>query len=166
MRSRVRQRIWDWLPVAIWLGILIVESTDLMSSEHTGGLLRAVLSKVFHHLDAARLELINHGLRKTGHFLGYGVLCLLFFRALRDTFGGTLRRWTLLAIGLTFAVASLDEIHQRFLPSRTGRWQDVLIDTGGAACLQILVLIALRWRGRKVNRPGCGEVHQMQADLD
>lgn len=151
--------------MAIWLGILILESTDLMSSEHTGSLIRTLLSKVFTHLDSARLDLLNHLLRKTGHFLGYGVLCLLFFRALRDTFGGTLRRWTLLALGLTFSVASLDEIHQRFLASRTGRWQDVLIDTGGAACLQILVLLALRWRGHKADRskPDAG-THGVQTD--
>jgi VanZ family protein len=135
-----------WLPVAIWLGIIVLESTDMMSAEHTGSWLYRVLAVLFGRINPPRFELLHHVLRKTGHFLGYGVLCVLLFRALRATFTGKLRRYALTALGLTFLVASLDEWHQHFLLSRTGKFGDVLLDTCGAACLQLLVLLLLRWR--------------------
>jgi VanZ family protein len=41
----------------------------------------------------------------------------------------------------TIVTASFDEIHQTFIPSRTGRWQDVMLDTVGAAVLQVVVYL-------------------------
>jgi VanZ family protein len=38
-------------------------------------------------------------------------------------------------------VASLDEWHQSFIPSRTGRWQDVVLDTSAGIATQILILL-------------------------
>jgi VanZ family protein len=160
VQPTLKRRIWDWLPVLLWLGVLIFESTDLMSSQHTGGLLHRLVTRIFGHINVARFEEFHHVLRKTGHFLGYGMLCLLLFRALRDTFTGTIRRWTGLAIALTFLVASMDEIHQRFIPSRGGHFQDVLLDTAGAACLQVIVLLVLRRRGHSMQSLGLHESSQ------
>ena len=47
--------------------------------------------------------------------------------------------WVLLGMGVTVITASLDEIHQSFMASRTGRWQDVVLDACGAAVLQIFI---------------------------
>jgi VanZ family protein len=146
VRALLKKRLWDWLPVVVWLGLIVIESTDLLSSGGTGSLLNWVISKLYRPISPASLEAINHALRKTGHFVGYGVLCVLFFRAIRDTFKGSLRRWSLLAIAFTFFVASADEIHQTYLSSRTGRFRDVLIDVCGAACLQLNALLLLRRR--------------------
>jgi len=43
---------------------------------------------------------------------------------------------------LTVVTASMDEIHQTFLPYRTGRWQDVVLDTSGAFALQLIIYLA------------------------
>jgi VanZ family protein len=40
-------------------------------------------------------------------------------------------------------VASADEFHQTFLPGRTGRPQDVLLDMIGACTLQLLFWLAM-----------------------
>jgi len=37
---------------------------------------------------------------------------------------------------------SIDEIHQSFVPSRTGTWHDVVLDMAGAAVAQILIRVA------------------------
>ena len=42
------------------------------------------------------------------------------------------------------ATASADELHQTFLPGRTGTPWDVLIDCSGAITLQFLVYISMR----------------------
>ncbi len=51
---------------------------------------------------------------------------------------------SLLGMLVTIVTAAFDEIHQTFIPSRTGRWQDVLLDTCGAAVLQMAVYLLSR----------------------
>jgi VanZ family protein len=43
-------------------------------------------------------------------------------------------------------VASLDEWHQTYIPSRTGTFHDVLLDSAAALVAQILLFIILRSR--------------------
>ena len=51
---------------------------------------------------------------------------------------------------MTAAVASLDEWHQTFLPSRTGALHDVILDSASALAVQILLFVILRKRGAAV----------------
>jgi len=53
-------------------------------------------------------------------------------------------RWARIAVLGTALVATLDEWHQSFLPSRTGRWQDVVLDTSAGIAAQILVVLWMR----------------------
>jgi VanZ family protein len=157
----------NWWPVLVWLGIIRLESTDLASADNTAGLLNAVLSYAAPHIQPLTVQSLNEVLRKTGHFFGYGILGVLVFYALRNTNRDWLtpllsRRWglylhelwrmewALLGMMVTLMTASFDEIHQSFIPSRTGRWQDVVLDLCGAATLQIIVYaISLRALDRK-----------------
>lgn len=137
-----------WLPVALWLGIIVLESTAAASAENTGSWLRALASLLPFNLSGPVFDLVHIALRKSGHFVGYGVLGLLFFRALNSSLArcaGRLAAWSVL---LTAVVASLDEYHQSYLPSRTASVVDVLLDTLGAACLLTILLIYLPWRQR------------------
>ena len=50
-------------------------------------------------------------------------------------------------------MASLDELHQTYLPNRTGSLWDVLLDCCGAIALQLLVYAWLRlFRPKKLIR--------------
>ena len=97
-------------------------------------------------------------MRKGGHVFGYGLLSILLFRAWRETLPMPSNptwtfRWANIAVLCTALVASLDEWHQSFLPSRTGRWQDVVLDTCAAICAQILLVLIYHWkRSRAVAR--------------
>ncbi len=163
----------NWWPAVVWLGIIRLESTDMASSSNTSGLLYAVLSFLFRHVNGQLVQDINEVLRKTGHFMGYGILGALVFFALRNTNRDRLaplltRRWgmylpdfwrlewVIIGMLVTVVTASLDEIHQSFIPSRSGRWQDVVLDTCGAAFLQITIyafsLIALSRRREHVHQ--------------
>jgi VanZ family protein len=68
------------------------------------------------------------------------------------------RRWSLwrrasvLAVLCTLLVASLDEYHQSFLPSRTSSPVDVGIDVCGAIAFQLILLLIIQWVARR--RPG------------
>jgi VanZ family protein len=147
-----RSLLRAWLPVVLWLGVIAVESTGLMSSPHTGSILFGVLSAIFGPLNKHKFEIFHGILRKCGHFAGYGILSMLFFRALVKSSLGSMtvamyRRLALYSVAFTFAVASLDEWHQTFLPSRTGTIRDVLLDTGAAVVLQYVVVLVLHRRG-------------------
>lgn len=149
----------NWWPVAVWLGVIRLESTGMASSRNTFHLLYQTLSFFFGRVNYQLVAEMDHVLRKSGHFIGYAVLSGLTFLALRNThrdgilsslkpiWGRTLgdlwrMEWSLIAITLTVVTASLDEIHQTFLPFRTGRWQDVVLDTSGAFVLQLLIYFA------------------------
>jgi VanZ family protein len=149
----------QWIPALVWIGVICVESTDMMSSEHTGSILYALLTRVLGQVDIFTLVRWNHYLRKLGHVIGYAVLSWLLFRAWRATLPSSIGRlwafpWARLAFWMTAAIASLDEFHQSFIPSRTGRWQDVALDSAAAAGMQILLFLLLRNKTKEQRQSG------------
>jgi VanZ family protein len=149
MSSNRRRSLWFWiyvwLPVALGIAVIVIESTEAFGSNHTSGPLRRIFEALFGHVSTVRWELIHHYLRKTGHFLGYGFIGLAWLRAWWFTLPRS--RFLLdaiLALLGTALVASCDEWHQTFLPNRTGSPWDVLLDCTGAITLQLIVYIFMR----------------------
>jgi VanZ family protein len=149
--------ISTWLPVVIGLCVIAIESTGKLSSDNTSGWLRPIFTFLFGTWTDPRWDAFHHALRKTGHFTGYGTLGMLWLRAWLRTFasrtGWTQAAWRLrsaaLGVAGTFLTASADEYHQTFLPSRTGLFSDVLLDTSGALLFTALLSL-LWWRRRTV----------------
>lgn len=150
------KRDWkQWIPALIWIGVICAESTDMMSAAHTGSILFAIVLRVLGRVDFATLMEWNHVLRKVGHVVGYATLSWLLFRAWRATLPSPIGRlwvfpWARLAFWMTAAVASLDEFHQSFIPSRTGRWQDVVLDSAAALAMQLFLFLMLRNKTRQL----------------
>ncbi len=144
--------IWKpWLAALLWLGLIAFESTNALSSAQTSRILYPLLHFLL-GLDPVRFLTWHFILRKTGHVIGYAVLSLLFYRAWKATISVTGNpRWSIVWAGIAFTmtalVASLDEWHQTFLPSRTGTIRDVVLDSSAALFIQIIVFLWLR-RGR------------------
>jgi VanZ like family len=143
----------QWIPAVIWLGVISFESTDLLSSEHTGSILYPILTRLFGPINTIAFLEWHHYLRKVGHVFGYAMLSFLLFRAWRATLPrvtGVLWSisWASIAFFMTALVASLDEWHQTFIPSRTGTLRDVLLDSTAALGAQVLIWIILRNRRR------------------
>ena len=69
--------------------------------------------------------------RKTAHFTIYTSLGMLLFLCAK-TFNGNNKRRALISFILAFLYACSDEIHQLFVPGRSGEFKDVLIDSLGA----------------------------------
>lgn len=136
-----------WIPAVLWMGVIAVESTDWLSAHHTGRLLYPILHYLFGVIPES-FETWHFLIRKGGHVFGYAMLSWLLFRAWRATLpmvdkrGRTLR-WAGMAVGMTTLVASLDEWHQTFIPSRTGTPHDVLLDTVAGVSAQVLILLCL-----------------------
>ena len=148
--SQRRAGFWlrAWLPVALGIGVIALESTTLLSAERTSGPFRMAYQALFGPVSDADWGPIHFYIRKSGHFLGYGLLALTWLRA----WWMTLPKQAFLMVAFlallgTAMTASADELHQAFLPGRTGTPWDVLIDCSGAITLQLLTYLWLRtWK--------------------
>ncbi|MGZ7445240.1 VanZ family protein [Paenibacillus sp. TH7-28] len=89
---------------------------------------------------------IEFFIRKSAHFSCYGLLGLLLMYALKS--GGRPRR-LLITVLISFLYACSDELHQMLTPGRTALFQDVLIDTAGAICGGILMILLEKWREKQ-----------------
>ena len=147
-----------WLPAIIGMCCIACESTEAFSSNQTSGLLRGIWQALFGSVSSEHWDQLHHFIRKTGHFIGYGTLSLLFYRAWYRT-AEILHRRTfrieniIYALACTLLVASSDELHQHFLPDRTGLPQDVLLDMIGACVLQLLFWAVMFVIGKVRHRP-------------
>ena len=141
----------EWTAAILWLILIAIESTPWLSAQNTGHVLYQLLASFFGPVSASSVSVANSVLRKVGHVTGYGILSWLLFRAWRATLGSSRAvawalPWSVIAFFMTAAVASLDEWHQTFLPSRTGRLHDVVLDSASALGVQILLFVILRRR--------------------
>jgi VanZ family protein len=143
-----------WLPVLLLSGVFVLESSAAFGADHTSRPLHTLLHGVVGSSLDHNWSLAHHILRKVGHFGGYGVFALICYRGFRMTLHQSFRALRdglgshALAVSVTFLVASADEIHQTFLPNRTGSFSDVMLDTAGAAAFQLLLFMVLRLEGR------------------
>jgi VanZ family protein len=137
--------VYIWLPVALGIAVIVVESTETFGSDHTSGPLRRLFEALFGSVADASWELIHHVIRKTGHFTGYGFIGLAWLRAWWFTLPRSrFRQDAFLALLGTAMIASCDEWHQSYLPNRTGSPWDVLLDCTGAIVLQLIVYLFMR----------------------
>lgn len=142
--SKLAAKFWisAWWPVALSAVVVALSSSTWMGSDHTNGPLRWVWQLVFGPVPDARWDLIHTCIRKTGHFTGYGLIGLAWLRAWRMTLPwlSYLTDATLAVLGSAL-LASCDELHQTFLPNRTGSPWDVLLDCCGALAMCLAVYI-------------------------
>ena len=142
----------------------------MASASNTSNVLYTVIAAVAPHVDETFVSQLDEVLRKIGHFAGYGILSVLVFLALKNTNYDRLRPllsrswgmywrdfwrsdWALLGMMVTIVTAAFDEIHQTFIPSRTGRWQDVILDSCGAAVLQVIIYFLSRRAFKRWREP-------------
>lgn len=151
----IRFWIGAWWPVAIGIALVFVESTAYFGADHTSRPFRWLVQSLFGPVSDANWDTVHHFIRKSGHFLGYGILGLAWLRAWWITL--PLSRFLHdagLALVGTALVATCDEWHQTYLPNRTGSPWDVLLDCCGALFMQSVVYISLRLLGSGVQLRG------------
>ena len=123
-----------WLPVLIWLAVIFLGSTDMMSAEHTSRFIVPVLLWLKPEMSPETIWFILVFVRKCAHVSEYAVLALLLWRALRTSQALHMKIPTLCGtvfLGCALVSAS-DEFHQSFVKSRTPSVRDVLLDVTGA----------------------------------
>src|SRR5206468_13038871 len=77
----VRNLLKYWLPALIWLGVIFLASTDLMSAEHTSRFLGPFLRWLKPDVTADAIAKVQLFLRKVAHLTEYAILATLLWRA-------------------------------------------------------------------------------------
>lgn len=130
----------SWVPAVCGILFVACTSTAFMGGTHSQAIIGAIWQELLGRWHFEAVGPVNLVARKAGHFIGHGMLSLVF----RNTWYTVVRRYAperrgtwlfgagLLAVLTTMAIASMDELHQMFIPGRVGCPRDVMIDTAGA----------------------------------
>lgn len=145
----VRLRAFFLLLTVLLAGIIFYMSSESAteSGERSSSIVAAVIKIFFPEFDslssATQTELLlngDHILRKCTHFATYallgGLVCLSslgFFASLPTHLCRSLL--------LSALYAASDEIHQSFVPGRGPAFTDVLLDSAGALCGILFILL-------------------------
>ncbi len=129
-----------WGAVLVWMVLLFLlsaqtadESSSLSAvpTQWLAALLRPLLEKLPEEERLALTENLTFITRKSAHFIGYTILGALSCAAFRLSGLKPLPAYcSSAAFSLLYAVS--DEIHQSFVPGRSGEIRDALIDLAGA----------------------------------
>jgi VanZ family protein len=142
--SMWRGRFFRYAPLFILTAVILLSSGYATMSE-TSRFIGPLLKFLF---PAASPEFITfaHGLiRKAAHPCVYALLGFLASRAFFYSSHAFLRRsWHLFALIFVFLVATIDEIQQSFVPTRTGIPSDVVLDLAGATVAVVIFYLLHR----------------------
>ena len=137
-----------WLPVLMWLGVMFVGSTGLLSAEQTSRFFVPFLRWLKPDIATETLAQIHFYVRKLGHISEYAILAMLLWRAVRSATNLRMKKSIVfVAVWLACGIfAASDEFHQTFIASRTATSSDVAIDLCGAFIGLIISSIFARRR--------------------
>ena len=149
MRSK---KIITIILVLLWMILVFYLSNQIAddSAELSGGLTKKVL-QILHILDGKTIEeqaIIETIFRKLAHFCLYtlgGILILLHINLYKITDKNKVI--ASLIIGTAYAIT--DELHQLFVPGRSGEIRDVCIDSLGIIIGIILLFKFLKFIERR-----------------
>lgn len=145
----------SWIFVLIWMGVIFYMSAQVaiksnsMSLGITDYIIR-FLDK-FVRSDLLHTGILNHIIRKTAHFSAYFLLGILSHNAMgRSGVRGWRRAVASILVCVVYAVS--DELHQLFIPGRSGQATDVIIDSSGAALSIMLYMLVSKLIFSKVKK--------------
>ncbi len=134
-----------WLAPLLLMALVFPVGNKALASHRTYEIFVAAFRWLFPHASRHAAGMGYIIFRKGGHFVTYGLMAVLFDRALR---GGRRPRFQpsrLLAAGAAAAAYGLlDEMLQRLVPGRTGNLRDWAVDCAGVVLA--LALVARRAR--------------------
>lgn len=131
-----KSKLVSWSAVIVWMALIFFLShqpaTD--SRELSSGITEFILAAVEKASPEARehVDMLHHIVRKNAHFMIYLILGAMALNALKRS-GVRGYKSSVFAIGICVLYAMSDELHQLFVPGRSGEIKDVLIDSSGSA---------------------------------
>lgn len=150
----------------LWMTVIFVYSAQHaeQSSQNSAGIVDRIIEWTcpdYQDLSAEEQLKINNTItlivRKGAHMGEYAVLAILLY-AMCTTLKlfSKPRMNCLMPFGVTVLFAATDELHQRFVPGRSGELRDILIDACGAA-LGILIACGVAKMIRRMKKESSEE---------
>ena len=144
-----RGRFIRYAPFLFWTSLIFIASSSTGSAENTSRFIRPILEFVFVSASPEFIDSLHYLIRKSAHFIFYGILAVLALRAFTASSKSILAsNPAATAFIATLIVASLDEFNQSFNPARTGTPNDVILDLSGGAVFLLTVFLYRRLCGR------------------
>ncbi len=167
-----RKAWFYWAAVLIWMAVIFsfsaqpAEKSSSVSSPITQRVVEAVYPSFDIKPQEDQAELIECWttiIRKSAHFIEYALLGVLLYGAIgsisQEKKKSGLRSQTVIGLLIGAGYAATDELHQLFVPGRSGQFSDVVLDSFGVAfgilltCLVQLLINACRIRsGRRTEQ--------------
>lgn len=129
------KKILPWIVVVMWMGVIFYFSHQ--PAVASNGLSTGITEKLLHLINnilpnlELNTEAINHVLRKGAHFSVYLLLGIFVVLGFKST-GIKDNRVLFFSLLVCILYATSDEIHQLFVPGRSGEVRDIVIDSAGA----------------------------------
>lgn len=115
MRTAAKAALWRyWAPTLVWTLAIVVLSGKLGSLANTSAIFTWIMSWIV-ILDLDTLSRYHFYCRQALHAICYGVLTILWFRALTASYPESL--WTNRILALALLVSLTDEGRQYFCPT-------------------------------------------------
>jgi len=122
---------YKYLLLVIWMIVIFLLSSEV--AQTSSGRSAAIVGVLTQSLHVSLPESILTFLtRKSAHIIGYFILGILLFNVVKEYATAT-KRIVIISISLALAYAASDELHQLFVPGRSGELRDILIDTLAAS---------------------------------
>jgi VanZ family protein len=128
-------------------------SSDIGSPDHSAGFFAWVASVLVPWATAPQIALVHLVVRKLGHVAEYAILAALWFRMLYADRRLPSTPSALAALAISVVWAIVDEVHQSFVPSRTGSSLDVILDSTGATLALLVLFTSVSERGLRPRNP-------------
>ncbi len=151
----VKKLFWQAVTLG-WMIVIFLFSNQPASEsgELSDGLLFDILDFFNITVSGETGEFLSMFIRKAAHFSIYAILGIAVFMCvgvLFDCIGNKKRAASAEAVCMFYAIT--DEVHQLFVPGRSGKATDVLIDSAGAA-VGIALMCALVYVAERRKRNG------------
>ena len=136
--KKYKVKFISWISVVLWMALIFHFSAQpaTQSKEISNGVMEVLVETVEKvapnraaDLDIQRLHYL---IRKNAHFFSYLVLGILVLNARRRS-GRLGDSSAVIALIICIFYAISDEIHQLYVPGRSGELRDVIIDSVGAS---------------------------------
>jgi VanZ family protein len=135
----MKAKIFWWVLIVLWCGLIFyMSSKNAAESSNQSLFLADLFNRLLKQLFGPHaLALSEDVVRKTAHFSEYLVLGCLLFMGFLDKSKLARSILSVFIAGLLFAVS--DEVHQLFVPGRTLRPFDVLVDMAGIGAAMLIM---------------------------
>lgn len=131
-----KRKVFVWLPAFFWMIFIFYLSHQpaTESSELSRGVTDVIIYLIEMVITPVKLDIgcFHFLIRKSAHFIAYFILGFLVMFALKGSKVNNVRAVVLtMTICILYAIS--DEVHQLFIPGRSGELRDVIIDSTGAS---------------------------------